>query len=407
MRLQELSGPVGFRFPAESIKLDAEGKPVWIPAVAEGEYHHPKFGKVPITRADLSRMFDNFKNGQHPLPNVQLPIDYEHLSTKGIADRKPGDGEAGGWIQDVRIEETRDGRGVLMALVDWTKDAAEKIRDKKYRYFSPTFHPAWKSLNGGKDIGVTLLGGAMTNHPTIPDCVLTCSMESDPDLAVYRPPSPRSDPNMKTIKLKNEKNEEVEIPLTALGALTLDNLADVPAVKELRAKVPAEGQTVVAAKDFAGLQQTVTTLSTEVERLKTDNASLKTSAEEASKKAVATEIDGLIAQGRILPRQKDMLVKLSAADRPAYDAEIAAAKQGDPIIKMSAQHGSGGEGQQGSAVREFDTLVEQKRKDNPKLTYAQALALVAQEKPDLERARRLELNIPIQNGGIPMISAGL
>ena len=50
-----------------------------------------------------------------------------------------GGKEAAGWVKNV---ESRDNDG-LWYLVEWNDEAAENIKAKKFRYFSPEFVRKW------------------------------------------------------------------------------------------------------------------------------------------------------------------------------------------------------------------------------------------------------------------------
>jgi hypothetical protein len=80
-----------------------------------------------------------------------LDIDYDHkqLTT-----------EAAGWIQ--QAEARVDG---LYLLVDWTKNAFTKIKERAFRYFSPEYVDRWKHPASGVEFSDVLFGGALTNRP--------------------------------------------------------------------------------------------------------------------------------------------------------------------------------------------------------------------------------------------------
>ena len=69
-------------------------------------------------------------------------------------------------------------------------------------------------------------------------------------------------------------------------------------------------------------------------------------------------------------------------------------------MTLSAVSASG----DGTAVRQFDSLVDKIKKADIKLATADALLQAAQQNPALAEARRQELSLPIING-VPMIAA--
>lgn len=192
MRVSALGGNFAFFTPINesAVRFAADGttpERVWILGAAEGVWWNPRHGEVPISNEDIRRMFSNFREGNHPPRGTaqELPIDYEHLSVK--PDRKPGDGAAAGWIRDVDLRRNSElDRDELWLAVEWNEDGAEAVKKKKYKGFSPLFHPNW-TTHGSRELGITLLGGALTNYQTIPDCVVTCSLDPESaTLAVAR-----------------------------------------------------------------------------------------------------------------------------------------------------------------------------------------------------------------------------
>jgi hypothetical protein len=132
----------------------SEGNKSWITAMRVGEYQHPTYGKISFTADRLKRFADSVKN---KVRGIALDIDYDHKQdlTKGH--------EAAGWVEDVKVEGDS-----LMLLVEWTKSATEKIREKAYRYFSPEFQDEWQDSQGITHRDV-LFGGGITNRPFLKD----------------------------------------------------------------------------------------------------------------------------------------------------------------------------------------------------------------------------------------------
>lgn len=485
MRVKDLGGNLAFYVPlTDAVTLSAEkADPIWLQVAAVGEWFNVRHGEIPITLDDLKAMYRNFKTGEYPPKPQELPVDYEHLSVK--PDRKPGDGIASGWFKDLDLRD--DGRE-LWALIDWTDPAREKIRNKEYKGFSPVIHPNW-TTHGKKEIGPTLLGGAITNYQTIPSCVLTCSLDPASTTSVRELASlldlPLSDrerrireafgvayPEVKTypegyvdweksrwfrdaddenayfsfggkifgikynasddltitfegepfevvsryepvvslsgentMKLKDAQGKDIEIPNASLAGLTLDALADIiPAVKDLRSKVPAEGTRVVPAAEFDTLAQSVTALSQQVDTLKTENAAHKTRADAAASQLLDQELDALSREGRMLPTERDEMKELAQSNRALFDKIVTKRRAAEPIIRLSQQHGSDNHqsGNTGSAVQRFDDLVTAKRTANPALTYVDAIKLAQTENPELAKARNMEIALPVGPGGVVM-----
>lgn len=388
MRASELTDRFGFLV---TLAVD-DGGPKWMQVAEVGTFFNPRHGDVTITADLLAHMYANFNGGVWPKRPVELPVDYEHLATN--PNRKPGDGVAAGWFKDLQLRA--DGTQ-LWALIEWNEPARKKIAAGEYRYFSPTIHPAWGT--DGKH-GPTLLGGAVTNYPTLPGCVATCSLIDD-GLSVRKPAISSLKEHTMKIKGKNAAGEEIEIDV-AESALTLDALSAIPAVRDLQEKAKAaipDGHKVVAATELSALTTQIATLSTTVDSQRTQLETLSAENKAAKAQALTVELDALIRDGRMLPSERDEMQELAESNRALFDKMVTKRKAAKPIIRLDTHHGSGGQGgNEGSAVQQFDTMVEQARTANPKLGWAEAIKHVADANPDLAAKRNLELNVPTQDG---------
>ena len=138
----------------------SESEGSWVNAFRVGEWVHELYGKISVTPKTLKTIYDNFKND---LLGHELAIDYQH-STGNPNVPPEKNGLAAGWVKDMKIEGDR-----LYIFVDWLKEAAEAIKSGAWKYFSPTFDPEHNSKETGKAVGITLLGGALTNTPFLTD----------------------------------------------------------------------------------------------------------------------------------------------------------------------------------------------------------------------------------------------
>lgn len=129
----------------------------WIQLAKTGAFHSTRYGQFSITRDDLAQMLHNFKNVTPAAP-TELPIDYDHLS---MDPKQPGDGKAAGWLKRVELRAEGD---ELWGEVEFTREAADLIENRAYRFVSPSFVKDYTHKDGRK-IGTTLLAAAITNHP--------------------------------------------------------------------------------------------------------------------------------------------------------------------------------------------------------------------------------------------------
>lgn len=102
---------------------------------------------VADTDAVISRSLAN-------APSGVLPIDFDH----GLDGRGAKDGSAAGWITGLTVKGDR-----IVADVEWTKLGESALRDKTYRFVSPTFyaHP-----HTGEVLHISRAG--LTNTPALP-----------------------------------------------------------------------------------------------------------------------------------------------------------------------------------------------------------------------------------------------
>lgn len=142
----------GYLVDLSSIKFEEtdEAATSWVHALSVGTFKHPLWGAMQFTNDRIQRFASNVNNN---VRGIDLAIDYSH----NAAD------EAAGWV---RKADARDNG--LWLFVEWTKNAAQRIRDKEFRYFSAEFVDEWKSATETtfKDV---IVGGGLTNRPFLKD----------------------------------------------------------------------------------------------------------------------------------------------------------------------------------------------------------------------------------------------
>jgi len=89
---------------------------------------------------------------------TDLPIDYEHQTLGGVYASPSGQAPAAGWIKRIFAES---GVG-LLAEIEWTDQAKQRLADKEYRYLSPVaiIRKSDRKL-------VAIHSAALTNKPAI------------------------------------------------------------------------------------------------------------------------------------------------------------------------------------------------------------------------------------------------
>lgn len=160
---------------------DGTEAPELVPLFLYGRTKYTKGGKLDeyeFGPADADRLVTEFV-----ALGVDAPVDYNHQTLRAKDNGQPA--PAAGWI--TALEKQPDG---LYARVKWTARAADMIRNKEYRYTSPTFYR-------GEDGGVARFYNlALTNKPATIDCPELVAAEFNPP---EYPGNNKGDGNLKTI----------------------------------------------------------------------------------------------------------------------------------------------------------------------------------------------------------------
>lgn len=262
---------LGYWVDLSSLSLDDESS--WIHAMPLGKYEHPVYGTIDITSDKTQRYAQGVKDG---VRGQALDIDYDH---------KEKSGEAAGWVQDA--ESRGDG---LHLLVQWTKDAHQKVKDKAYRYFSPEFQDEWKHPQTGETHQDVLFGGALTNRPflkgilpinasEVSGVIPPKEGEEDVDLAELR----------KALSLGEDSSDEVVVTLASQKLKEEPKAPEQPGIRS-----------VLGLNESSSDDDVITAV---VHKMKPSyDPSLKNLAEENP--AVKTLMESIEAQGQELKEQR-------------------------------------------------------------------------------------------------------
>jgi phage I-like protein len=130
----------------QNAPLTSEGK---IKLAVVGEWKGHPAGEFALSLNDLERIKNNFESQK-----IDLVIDYEHQTLTGA------EAPAAGWIKSLSIEGE-----ALLATVEWTAKASERLKAKEYRYISPVLAAKTIDPVKGIDIGWSLHSAGLTNKP--------------------------------------------------------------------------------------------------------------------------------------------------------------------------------------------------------------------------------------------------
>ena len=238
----------------------------------------------------------------------EIVFDYEHQT---LAD---GEAPASGWIKDWRWV---DGVGI-QAKVAWTERAAEYLKNREYRYFSPVFY-----VSKSTGLLVAVHSVALTNAPKtnqLQPLLAKLGAEPEEENAML------SKLLIASLGLNEDATDEVIV--AAVRALMEKEKAD-PEKKEVIAKAvvdalgaESDDESTVVASIHALKQQGKNTVS-----LAEFNALKEKLAGQDAEKVVAKAI----AEGKITPDQKEWATTYAKGDIDGFNTFVAKAPVVIPV----------------------------------------------------------------------------
>lgn len=350
-----------FGFYFTEIKLaEGDGDDSWTELLREGNFKHTLFGVIPITKALLASLKENFDKG---VRGIDVATDYYHEWQK----------DASGWMKELDIRTGEDGKDVLFFRNEWTPKARQKITDKELRYVSADFSFNYEDNETGAKHGPTLLGAALTNRPHIKRMQALLS-EADE----------LSNEEMSEIfpDYKGDESMEFEKLLEALSNLTDDQKAQV--AQKLGLKVEVKPEVKAESDDKMELSETEKATNAE-------NVKLKEQIVTQEKK---TSFDLMLDEGDVVEAQR---VHFMSGDMAAFakakvevnlqddDAETSTTGTEQNKVKDKKSGKKGDELTKDQAEVKLDELAEEAMKKNEDLDYGTALSEAIGQNPELAK----------------------
>lgn len=308
--------------------LGADKRTGWANIARAGEWKGHPDGPFKITTEHLRDAVRAFESQRNP-----VPFDYEHASE--FTFKAP----AAGWVQKLAL------RGdALWALVEWTQEAADYIRNGQYRYSSSVLVFDAMDRKTGERTSCRLKSVGLTNTPFIDG--LDAIALSDRARAkraltktgivmneeIPQEMEPAADPNAaigaRLVEASGMSAEDLMVALESnldavLAALSAVALADEP--KEDEPKEEEEDE------EKAALKATLKSLS---ERLKVfEDREL-----EAKRAARAAKVDALVNEKRIAMSDRAVYLRLAEKDEASFDAIAATLKPSYPVGREATAH---------------------------------------------------------------------
>ena len=143
----------------EEIDISKWSPPKWNQLAKVGTFKGHPSGPFELTPVIFDEIVRNF----NATINRRAPIDYEHASEQPSTEGSiPTQGApAHGWI----IAMENRGRDGLWGLTTLHPDAAQKVREGQYMFFSPAIRFGSRDRESGQPIGARMTSGALTNNP--------------------------------------------------------------------------------------------------------------------------------------------------------------------------------------------------------------------------------------------------
>ncbi len=278
-------------------------------AVPLGNFQHER-GLQIINEDTLQRVLQIAKAEQ-----AGIPVDFAHASFESK------DAQTAGLLLADSLKAEPDG---LYGELEWTKEAEAMIREKKFRYLSPVFTFSPEESKDGKLYIEKLVSLGLTNHPNIPamkPLFNQLEMEEKMDELLTRLKEFLGLPD-------DAGNSELSESLfTRLGEV--ESLQkDLAALKEA-AGLPIEISTVEVA---AAIEKNANRLQQEEGRPTVEEwQTLKVELAEIKQRDLEAKVNSAIAEGKILPAQKEWAVSYAVSDPQGFGSFLVNSR---PMVQM-------------------------------------------------------------------------
>ena len=334
----------------------------WVHALSLGEFKHPLWGKIKMTADRIRRFAANVNNG---VRGIDLAIDYNHRAGE----------EAAGWVR--QAEARGDG---LWLLVEWTEKAAERIRNKEFRYFSSEFVDEWVSETGQKFKDV-ILGGGLTNRPFLKNLLPV-------NLSELYPEGKEKEKENESMKLNEQLREALEL---SEDATEQDALDAIKALQETEETPPKE-EPPVAPTD------------PEIAKLLEESPQVKALVDEVAELRAARHFDEVrrlteswsthstkkFALPPAATTKLEELLQSTGSEVHAKLSEAIDAILENGLVSLEEKGGRKPPGEPGedSATAEVMSRVKKLQEDNESMTFADAYAEVSRDEELWTRYRK-------------------
>jgi cation transport regulator ChaB/phage I-like protein/predicted RNA-binding Zn-ribbon protein involved in translation (DUF1610 family) len=357
----------------QSLTFGEDGMPPKeIQILPVGNWKHPSYGKIEIKENDLDNFIQNFNNGVRK----GIPITEGHSVGE---EEKP----AIGWFKEL-VNKGRDG---LWAIVEWTKEGAELLKSKAYKYFSPEFYDSYEDPETHKIYQNVLVGGALTNRPYFKGLKAIVFSELTKGMNIKelleKEPTELTDEEVVFLKENQEEltDEQKETFKSVLEEGKEEEKKEEEKEEKEEEKEEEEEEEKDASEKTIVSKKALKFLESQAQEGVKAMAILRT--EQATNYAKEMTFSETNQKGTFLPKSRDKIVKfllsLSDAQQKSFKELVAEL----PQVKVFSELGEDS-GLEIKATEQINKLVQEKMGKNAKLEYRQALEQVFAENPELQ-----------------------
>lgn len=251
---------------------------------------------------------------------ADLVIDYDHQSDYAAVAGTGGRAPAAGWITGLSLAPD----GGISAAVSWTAQARRAIAAREYRFLSPVFaHDAAGRV-------VRLLRAGLTNTPNLALPALNKEMHAMDEPLVAPPPHAGPTP-------APEAADALPLADRLAALFGLPVPSPEPAILDHAERLAARPDPLRLVRDLLGLpadasaDRIATVLLEQADRADRATAlegrvtALQSQLHGVFRRRVEDDVDRLIAEGRMLPAERETMISL-AASQPKHFQAIARAR---------------------------------------------------------------------------------
>jgi hypothetical protein len=360
-----------YRSDLTAITLDESSNSSWIMALKAGRYAHPIFGEIVINHDRAERFVFN---EVRKVRRIDMDIDYDHKRRRD---------DAAGWVKNVENRE-----GDIWYFVEWTDEAAAKIRNREYKYFSSEFADEWTDPETGTTHQDVLFGGGLTNRPFIKGMVPVNLSESEAEQARLA-----EETSLPTGREGATEGGNVSLDLTAIRkALKLsEGTSDEDTLTAVVAKLteaPAPAPEVDGIKELAETNPLVAKMLADQQESAKRLAEMESAMRLSEVRTALHDVDADTTTA-ITPATKELaqplLLKLPAKERNEFLAVLRQFAEGKGTVTLGETGGTSPATRTDDGhdpVKKFTDLVKSIEKEDG-LAYRDALRVATQRDPRL------------------------